>query len=756
MKPMRNIVLLLAAFFSLTMSAQEKELTGFVCNDENTPITNATVIVSHNDSVIGITESNDEGRFSVDGIPNNMKVGIYIHHLNYQALTDSVDLGKSDFYFAKMHESTIELDSITVVGMRKPIRTPYGHIYFLSKEAAQCGNPYKALMEIPKLHSNYITEDLSSADGKGLMILVDGSKVNTGVKPIDPSRISSVEVIDVVSSKYLRTGVGRIVNIHLKRSKTIYTYVMMGFGNTFAWRDGWTGPIIEVGNSKLSLYVDVTPSWNRHNRSSSSYTTTTANYIRDIHGDRDSRSHDWDYTTMLKWRPSKKDYFIYSFQGYDSHSKNFSNFTGTHEDLEAKALMDYTSQAKTDKTSHVYTHTLYYKHDFSKSLTLDGSGRYTYNRNKQDITESQTLSDYVFDSRQDLRTKRHAWSQELNLSWNINDKISLDIGNATDYSTNKIHQADNGSNYEFKGLNEYGYVSLAMMFSGLSTVMSSGIDYMHLNSAGVKNDYTRPNASIDLSYEKGVSTTSLSYTLTNSQPTIARLNPFNTSTDSLEYVSGNPKLVPERTHSLRFGQNIYYKGLNVNAAVYYNYTKDVIQNVSYYKDGVHYTTFDNSGHFHFFSLVGSVSYRYKGFTVGTTARYGVYDYEGQKKKKNLTLDAYAMWFWKGFGIHSELSYMNKSYSVYSESRFHRPYQSNLAASYNLSPNLILILGWRNIYGKLKYESDYDVKGYHSFSKFKNTDSQLFFTVRWTFRKNSKDKIDIDEGKIKQHEKGVSL
>ena len=756
MKTMKKIILLLCAFLSMAVSAQEKNLTGLVCDDENVPISNATVIVSHNDSVVGLAESNDEGRFSIAGLPQNMKLGIYIHHLRYQTLTDSVDLGKGDFYLARMQEGSIELDSITVLGTRKPIRTPYGHIYFLSKKAAESGNPYKALEEIPKLQSNYITEDLNSADGKSILLLVDGSKVNTGLRPIDPSRIASVEVIDVVSSKYLRTGAGRIVNIHLKRSKTIYTYLRLGFGNTFPWKQGWTGPIMEVGNSKLSLYLELFPSWNRHDHSRTSVTTTTANYIRDIHGNDDSRMHDWDYTAMLKWRPTKNNYFIYSFQGYDSHSRSFANFEGTHEDLDAKAMMDYASQSAADMKSHVYTHTLYYKHDFSKSVTLDGTGRYTYNHNKQNSTESQTLSDYVVDSRQDLTTKRNAWSQELNLSWIINDKMSLDLGNATDYSTNTIHQTDNGSSYEFKGLNEYGYVSLAMNFSGLSTVISSGLDYMHLNSAGVKNHYIRPNASIDLSYEKGISTTSLSYFLTNTQPTIARLNPFNTSTDSLEHVSGNPMLVPERTHSLRLGQNFYSKGLNVNVEASYDYTKDIIQSASYYKDGVHYSTFSNSGQYHLFSLTGTVSYHHDGFTAGTALRWNVFDFENQKKKKNVILNLYARWYQKSFGIHSELSYTNKEFSVYRETRFHRPYQSNIAVSYNLTPNLIFILGCRNVYGKLKYESDYNVSGYHSFSKFKSTDSQVFFTVRWTFRKNGKDKIAIDEGRIKEHEKGVSL
>ena len=409
MKTMKKIILLLCAFLSMAVSAQEKNLTGLVCDDENVPISNATVIVSHNDSVVGLAESNDEGRFSIAGLPQNMKLGIYIHHLRYQTLTDSVDLGKGDFYLARMQEGSIELDSITVLGTRKPIRTPYGHIYFLSKKAAESGNPYKALEEIPKLQSNYITEDLNSADGKSILLLVDGSKVNTGLRPIDPSRIASVEVIDVVSSKYLRTGAGRIVNIHLKRSKTIYTYLRLGFGNTFPWKQGWTGPIMEVGNSKLSLYLELFPSWNRHDHSRTSVTTTTANYIRDIHGNDDSRMHDWDYTAMLKWRPTKNNYFIYSFQGYDSHSRSFANFEGTHEDLDAKAMMDYASQSTADMKSHVYTHTLYYKHDFSKSVTLDGTGRYTYNHNKQNSTESQTLSDYVVDSRQDLTTKRNAF-----------------------------------------------------------------------------------------------------------------------------------------------------------------------------------------------------------------------------------------------------------------------------------------------------------------------------------------------------------
>lgn len=753
---MRIVVLLLATIFSLSLSAQVKELTGSVCDINFMPISNATIIISHNDSVIGITESNGDGKFKISGLPLNMKVGIYIHQLNYQSISDSVDLKETDNYFATMHSRSFELDSITVLGNRGPIRTPYGHIYFLSKEAVESGNPFKALQEIPKLQSDYINESLSSVDGKSILLLVDGSKFNSGLKTIDPSRIASVEVIDVVSSKYLRTGAGRIVNVHLKPSKTIYTYLMLGFGNTFPWKQGWTGPTLEVGNSKLSLYIDLTPSWNRYNHSRSNVSTTSTDYNRDTHEDANSRSHDMDYTIMLKWHPTKRDYYIFSFQGYDRQERSYSHAVGTHKDLGSMSMFDYSSAEANEVKSHVYTQTLYYKHDFNNSLSLDGDVRYAYNHNGQESYERQTMSNYIVDSRQDFTTNRRSWNQELNLSWDINDHFSLDFGNETDYSANKVYKMNNSSNYEFKGLNEYGYISLSMIFSELSTVVSSGIDYMRLNSAGTKHNYTRPNASVNLSFEKGVSTTSLSYTLSNTQPSISRLNPFNTSTDSLQYVSGNPMLVPERTHTLTFEENIYHKGLNINTELNYEYMKDMILPYSYYNNGVHYSTYSNYGHYHYFSIAGSVSYSFKGFNIGTTAKYGVIDYEERKARKNFSLDAFAMWNFRKLGVHTSLSYMNKSYSLYSETHYHRPYSSNLAISYNLNPNLIFILGWRCIYGKAKNSTYYHINDYSSSTTFKNTDSQLFFTVRWTIRKNKKNKIDIDEDRIKKHERGITL
>lgn len=43
-------------------------------------------------------------------------------------------------------------------------------------------------------------------DGKQLLVLVDGIKVNSGITTIDPKRIDYVEIKDVVNAKYEREG----------------------------------------------------------------------------------------------------------------------------------------------------------------------------------------------------------------------------------------------------------------------------------------------------------------------------------------------------------------------------------------------------------------------------------------------------------------------------------------------------------------------------------------------------------------------
>lgn len=751
----RFLTLLIIFFFAVSSFAQDKSLSGFVFTDSYTAIDKVSVLVSYNDSVVGLGTSNESGRFEIEKLPD-AKVRIYINHLGYAALSDSVDLREEDSYMALLHDASVEMDSVTVLGKRPPIRTPYGHLYFLSKEAAECGNPYKALQEIPKLRSDYISETLNSEDGKGILFLVDGAEINTGLTPIDPSRIAYVEVLDVVSAKYLRTGAGRIVNVHLKESKALYTYIRLGGGNNFPWKENWALSELEIGNSKVSFFARISPSWVIHKPMTYSYLTNATDYERAYSGRSDSRSHNMNYTAMLKLRPTKKDNLILSFQGGDAHSTDTSDGSGQHKDKKEGAERNYMYDKTSSARSHVYTSTLYYNHNFSNALTMDGTAAYTLSHSRQLGINHQTIGEKRIETYNPFTTKRHAFNQKLNFSWKLNEDFALDFGNSTAFSTNAINQDNLPDIYKYKELDEYIFAAFSAKLGDFSTVLSAGADYMHLNSAGYRHSYMRPNISTDISYEKGIFNTSLEYQLTNGQPSIGILNPYNTSTDSLYHTSGNPMLVPQRTHDLYLSGGVNFNGINLDLSLDYSYTKDVILPYSYYDDGIYYSTYNNAGAEHSLGFQLNASYRRKAFFLSSNSSFGSVYYPGLRPKHNFTQTVFAMWSYKSLGIHGDLTYTNKSNSRYSTTRYHGIYMSSIALSYNVNPNLIFILGCHQFLGTTRYTTHMQLDDYENFLNGRQSNSQLFVTIRWTMRKNQKHKININENKIKENEKGIKL
>ena len=54
-------------------------------------------------------------------------------------------------------------------------------------------------------------------NGETPLILINGNIINSGISPINPSDIESVEVINTVPARYLQDGYNGIVNIKLKK-----------------------------------------------------------------------------------------------------------------------------------------------------------------------------------------------------------------------------------------------------------------------------------------------------------------------------------------------------------------------------------------------------------------------------------------------------------------------------------------------------------------------------------------------------------
>lgn len=200
----RNLALLAIMLLLPLSSFAQYSLLGQVTDETGTSIQGAQLCLYQDGELAGLAQSNAKGEYRIGDVPRG-SYQVVASCVGYSSDEDSVVIDRdANLNFILMTKS-VELDSVVVMGSSSRA-TSKGHVFYLTKKAKECGNPFVALQEIPLLYSDPVNESVRSADGQSMLILVDGMRVNSGVSPIDPARIKSVEIIDVVSAKYMPRG----------------------------------------------------------------------------------------------------------------------------------------------------------------------------------------------------------------------------------------------------------------------------------------------------------------------------------------------------------------------------------------------------------------------------------------------------------------------------------------------------------------------------------------------------------------------
>ena len=318
----RNLALLgIMLLLSLSSFAQYC-LLGQVTDETGTSIQGAQLCLYQDGELAGLAQSNAKGEYRIGDVPRG-SYQVVASCVGYSSDEDSVVIDHdANLNFILMTKS-VELDSVVVMGSSSRA-TSKGHVFYLTKKAKECGNPFVALQEIPLLYSDPVNESVRSADGQSMLILVDGMRVNSGVSPIDPARIKSVEIIDVVSAKYMRQGVKRVVNIKLKDT-SLYTYTQLSTRADYPEKSYFAMPTFEIGNSTVSLYGHASISTG-HSRQENAYSLVTPGLTKHYTGETRSKSTDYDFSLMGKWRMTAKDYFAAYVQSNIS-KENSSSFS---------------------------------------------------------------------------------------------------------------------------------------------------------------------------------------------------------------------------------------------------------------------------------------------------------------------------------------------------------------------------------------------------------------------------------------------
>lgn len=750
---------LLMLFMSIQYSFAQYHFSGVITNDKKEKMDAVQVILTECDTLKAMTLSDDKGYFNIEGLRSGEYM-MHISFLGYTPVDEKLYIRGRDvkLNFILLQEMTGSISEVEITANRndKVERTATGQVFYLSEQAKNSGNPYRALKEIPKLVSDEANQSITMANGNSVLILINGNKVNSGVNPIDPKDIESVEVIDAVSSRYLKDGIKNIVNIKLKKKAAPYQYFEVMNRHDVPIRLGMGAVYFEVGNPQCALYGRASGRYLHDDDSEMENLQQNDGYRKDVTGISRDNMYNGEGELQFRWMCTDKDYLVAYIFGRTRQIKGKTWGDGTLQ-TDRSQVFNYNTQNKDQ--SYILTGSLFHKHTFAPDNTLETSFYYNKNHNENNGTREETYLDWLYNNYYEFSNDRASYELDMDYSYVWNKVNSLNIGSITNFVNDRIHQISN--NYPpflHKEWNEYLYAGFSSRIKKFNYMVSAGIEGIWLKADKASNHYFRPRASVSGTYNfNDHHSVQMGYQLTNTAPDVRTLNPYNTSTDSLVISRGNPYLLPTQNHRFQAFYTFDKKGFYISPYLSYQINTDLIEPYGYTEKGIYVSSYKNSNIFKRLSVGGDISYRMKWGRISYGAYYNVDYFSGQSAKESFNTYFRILAYYKKWSFNASANYTNYVYSAVSCTQQYAPNYSIVQLTYNFTPLFYISVALENCMGMVRSATTTDDAGYHSYA-FKRMKDQSFcpwILIRYTFRKNGGRKIK--ENKLmKSTEQGISL
>lgn len=750
--------MLLMLFYAVQIEAQVSIRGKIMAQYDGSPVVGGYVLLISDGQIVNSSVSDDEGRYILDNLSNGEYL-LEITCMGYKTIQDSLMLNGLCERDYKLEEEAIELDEAAVVADRSQVvtRTANGQRFYLSAEAKKKHNPFHALQEIPMLISDANTSSIKMVNGSSPLILINGNMVNSGVNPLSPSDIESVEVINSVSARYLQEGVTSIVNIKLKKTAKPYLWLEAATRHEIPLDNGFGVGYFEVGNQKFSLYGRAAYHYTYHDDIESSVNRSNTTYTQNYEQNSRSDAGQWIGELLFKWQATDNDYFAAQVYATGKDSKIKQDAVGTYiSDVE----QEYKFNASSLDDSKIFTSSLYYKHSFAPQNDFEVRLAYNYNTNDYNASRTDSYNSRSAVTESLYKNSRNSGSLNIDYSRTFANNSSMIVGSR---STLVLDEVNNmiGVNPLFKhrNYNQYVYAGYGgsynrkLYYSG-----SIGIEGIWAKAGDTDYSYIRPRGAASVTWSiNDHNSIQLSYSLTNNAPAVSNLNPYNVSTDSLVVDVGNPDLKPQMTNRVSANYTLNVGNLYITPEAYYKHIGDMIEPYGYTKDGIYYSTYDNSGHFSQVSAGANISYRFKWGRIYGGGGWYADHYEGQKAKNS----AYASLGFnaevKNFSFYGTFEYSARDYTAISFTKYYRPVMANLQVNYNFTPDFYIGICLQHITGEFRTKTITEDGPFRSVTENRYTDKSLrpWILLRYTFRKNSERQHKL--GKVlDSNEQGISI
>ena len=616
----KSLFLLLFSFFSLIAYNQTCSVSGIVLDGNSNPVyfSNVVLYASLDSSIVKVEYSGEEGDFQISGIAAG---SYYVEttYVGYKNISTPVfNLVENQNLELEPFELTLasnELDQITVVA-KKPLLEMKPNKLVMNVEGsinASGSDAFNLLRQSPGVVIDN-NDNIFMLGKSGLQIYIDnrptqlaGSDLAEYLKTIPSAEIESIEIITNPSAKYEAEGNAGIINIRLRRDKSL----------------GANGNI----NTNYSIGQKA-----RYNATlSGTYKTKKWNTYGSLTGYKGEGQNPFNiHREQLGIIFDQKSLGINNWEGFNSRlgvdyaldekstfgilvngSKNAGGgIQNSVSDIYKKGATQIDSSliamSDNDRMRNNWNINGNYKYadKDGRSLNIDlDYGRYNkdseeFQPNRYELPNGTKLSSKDFLSitptNIDIATlkldyEQKAFGGNLGLGLKVSNVITdntFDFYNVID--GDNILDIERSNQFQYDEMVNAGYLSYSTQVNKLG--IQAGLRVEHTHSKGtltamipsdneiVERDYIDFFPSLGITFQPDQKNSfQLSYSRRLNRPSYQDMNPFRSRLDELTFEQGNPFLNPEYTNNIQLSHSWNYK---LNTTLSYSHTKDLITRIT--------------------------------------------------------------------------------------------------------------------------------------------------------------------------------
>ena len=620
MRQIKLLFLLITLFSGLNLCGQNIAVTGMVVDadsEQAIPFATVALLQADSDEILSGTTTDVDGSFEL--LAESSKIKIQVNFMGFdEKVVDSPPIvdGKIDFGTILLESSALGLDEVEIVGEKSEMEFKLDkRVFNVGKDLSSTGmGALEVLDNVPSVNVD-IEGQVSLRGNSGVQILINGKPSvladpeGNALASLTADMIESVEVITNPGAKYEAEGTAGIINIVMKKSE----------------KKGLNGSI--SANGGIPENNSIGGSMNYRTENFNFFTQFGAGY-RSLPRFRESENIDlttgnsvvsdglefrneafYNITLGTDFYLTDRDVFTlsgsYAFEDEDQPSETEFFIFGENGQLDSQWERNETTTAGNPKFQYDFNYKKEFKDSEDHTLQFSSLGNF-FGKETESVFENTAILGTDVDPDQITETDfferrflfqldytkpiSERWTMETGALYEIKD-----VGN--DFAV--FNETENGfepdssftNNFEYSQdvfgvYGTLGYEANGWGVKGGLRVENTDLRTFltNTNERNVQN-FTNFFPSFHASYKWNERfSMQTGYSRRIYRPRLWDLNPFFNIRNSFNIRQGNPDLLPEYSDSYEVTGILLLGKVSLNSSLYYLYTTEKIERVTFSED----------------------------------------------------------------------------------------------------------------------------------------------------------------------------